>query len=185
MKSIFPFIHPIPSVWCFDRGRGQGGGVGLFMYVLMFNCRLRCLPPSLFFPSSPLRLPQPNLRQTAVINQWWSQSPINATAEWPEKACRPPAALITPCLGIKPALLCYITCDGGISALTESAGNGMTSPGFFSVLRGHQSSAQGHSDTKCMALTSRKWYLLLHKVLHTLVLPSIIVTITIIMVSVR
>lgn len=45
-------------MWCFDGRRGQGGGVGLFMYALMFNYRPQCLPPSLFFPSSLLRLSQ-------------------------------------------------------------------------------------------------------------------------------
>ncbi len=64
--------------------------------------------------------------------------------------------MITPCLGIKPALLCHIKCDGGTSALTESAGNGMTSPGLFSVLRGHQSSLQGQSDTDHMAVTLQR-----------------------------
>lgn len=59
MKSIFPFIHFIPSVWCFGQKSGQGGGVCLFMYVLMFNSRLQYLPPSRFFPSSLLRLSQP------------------------------------------------------------------------------------------------------------------------------
>lgn len=36
--------------------------------------------------------------------------------------------------------------DGGSSSLTESAGNGMTSPG-------HKSRRQGHSDTDHTALT--------------------------------
>lgn len=132
MKSIFPFIHFIPAVWCLNGKRRTRRGFQLFfMYVLMFNCRHQCFPPSLFFPSSPLQLDSCN---KSLMEPGTNQHP----AEWREKARRPPEALITPCLGIKPAPLCRITCDGGTSDLTESAGNGVTSR-FFTSPWLHQS----------------------------------------------
>lgn len=136
MKSIFPFIHFIPAVWCFNRKRRTRRGFQLFFftYVLMFNCRHQCFPPSLFFPSSPLQLDSCN---KSLMEPGSNQHP----AKWREKARGSPAALITPCLGIKPAPLCHTTCDGGTSDLTESAGNGVTSH-FFTSLWLHQSTVE-------------------------------------------
>lgn len=147
----------------------------------MFNCGPQRLPPALFCPSPVLGRLKPNRTQTAVINHWWSQGPINAADERREKACGPPAALITPCLGIRPALLCHV-CDGGTSGLTESAGNGVTSPG---CLRGRQSRLQGHYATNHMALTFSECYLPLHKVLYRLATPSIHGTMDVIAAGVR
>lgn len=64
MKSIFPFIHFIhfiPLVWFFDRRRGQGEVICLFMYALMFNYRPPCLPSFCFFSSSLLQSTQTEL----------------------------------------------------------------------------------------------------------------------------
>lgn len=181
MKSVFPFIHLKTSVWCLDGRKGQGGGVGLFMYVLMFNYRPQCLPPSHFFLSSPLRLSQtepesdscnkslmePGSNQHGSRMAWesmWASSSIDNTLSGYQTRAVP---------------------HNGISALTGSAGNGMTSPGGFGVLRGHQSGPRGHSDTKHMALTFSERCLPWHKVLYKLVAPSIHGTMLFIMAGVR
>lgn len=57
------------------------------MYVLMFNYRPQC-PLS----SGP---PTPDPRRTGLINHSWSQGPISTSAEWREKAHRPPRDPIT------------------------------------------------------------------------------------------
>lgn len=158
MKSIFPFIHFIPSVWRFDGRKWHEGGVSLLVHVLMFNYKLRCLPPSVFFSSSPLWSSQtepesdsnnkspmePGSSQHHSWIAWesmWASSSLDNTLSRYQTHSVPHNARWRH-LG-----------SGWVS------GNGMTSAGCIRQLREHQSRLQAHSDTHHMALTFSWRYL--------------------------
>lgn len=142
MKSVFPFIHFIPSVWWFDGGRGQGGGVGLFMYVLMFNYGPRCLTPSLFFSSSLLQASQTELdsdrTHKSLVEPWSNQhrSWMAWESAWASSSLDNASSGYQTCFVPHNPRCRHLSSDWVSREWHDLSGE----------LRGHQSAAQGHSD---------------------------------------
>lgn len=179
MKSVFPFIHFIPSVWWFDGRRGQGGGVGLFMYVLMFNYSPRCLTPSLFFSSSLLQASQTELdsdrTHKSLVEPWSNQH--HSWMAW--ESAWASSSLDNASSGYQ---TCFVPHNPRCRHLSSDWVNREWHD-LSSELRGHQSGAQGHSDR---ASTFTDWNLPCHRpVFYRSAAPSIHGSIHFIMVSVR